>query len=1249
MAEPFPQPAQGDSRDRPAAESATPPPPPRPQPPERAEDGDLIDLPGLNGAEPTDDTPTIISKRGPRPPAPDGISDGLRGRRLAHFELIEPIGVGGMAAVLRARDTQLDRCVALKILPPDMAQDPENVRRFHQEARSAAKLDHENIARVFFCGEDQRLHFIAFEFVEGENLRTLLERRGRLPVAEALHYMLQVAAGLAHAARRGVVHRDIKPSNIIVTPNGRAKLVDMGLARSLGPQADKGLTQSGVTLGTFDYISPEQALEPRDADVRSDIYSLGCTFYHMLTGQPPVPEGTAAKKLHHHQHVRPADPRQLVPELPDEVAVILDRMMAKRPADRYQSPEQLVHHLLLAARKLGASPEVPEGVLSVEAALPNPPRGRPLLLAALAAAAVIGLIFLLDQSPAPTQAPQSRAEGKNQRGEKDRGAGGNEAGPDEPPYADKGGRPDRPPPQPRPVPVYKGPEYTKAELAEWLKKNQGELAIELELARDMDLSPRTGEGDRNEQGLVIKNRKVTIRAAEGGPRPTVRFSYDGLPGKGPRAGLKFDNCQSVTLEGLRFVLDQRFGDTELIGVLFQGGRNHRVTDCEFIQANPTFHSAYRLASVAADAGPRVAAARLDLEGCCFLGFTTAVPRDKPEKLVLERADRGGQDAVVRRGAVAVRATDCAFGPHQAAFRLEGAPSEEEGRVALRRCSVLAARRSAVFDVPAGAAAALDVESALVSRVGDPAAGGMMENDGAVLIRQAQVEPRVTFRGSGNRYHGLDGYWAVSDSREETDWNAFLLKAQADPQDEPSQELAASPWQEKEDHQLKLLEEDRPDEAFRVQARSPELRVGKGAGQRLVGVKQVLGLAVAPSPLPPLGPRPAGAGGRQRVVDPREAESRPGVYASLAAAVLEARPGDVIVIRSNAVLRVDPVQLNKPNLADLTIRPSTGYHPVLVLAAASEKEAALFTVHDGKLRLENLELRLEPGKDGFTSQAVVALAGDGECTLKGCLVTLDKAGRDTPLALAALPEAGKVMRSEAPRARTHDEGPRLALEGCFVRGEGDLVAGRSRAFELEAKNTLAALGGSLLSVDAPAEAPAAAASQKVSVRLSQVTTYLGGALLHLSAGRDLKGVVPVRVEPSRCLFLQAPMGRPLVYLEGSEEKALARKLDWQGGVNGYGGYTSLLEQQPPGEAMMLPPVNREGWKTNYNEASSKFGVELAAPPAAEEPFMQLTPAQFKLPDESAGFGADPDGLPRPAPRGADARRVRPASAEEAGGS
>src|SRR5438445_6972193 len=286
-------------------------------------------------AEASDDSPTIISKRSPlqqaiqAPTAAAGefiSANNLRGRSLAHFELLEPIGVGGMAAVLRARDKQLDRLVALKILPPNMAKDPENVRRFHQEARAAAKLDHENIARVFYCGEDQDLHFIAFEFVEGDNLRALLDRRGRIPVPEAVRYVLQIAAGLEHASSRGVVHRDVKPSNIIVSPNGQAKLVDMGLARNM-ERHEQDLTQSGVTLGTFDYISPEQALEPREADARSDIYSLGCTFYHMLTGQSPVPEATALKKLQHHREVAPIDPRHFNPAIPDEVAAVLSRML----------------------------------------------------------------------------------------------------------------------------------------------------------------------------------------------------------------------------------------------------------------------------------------------------------------------------------------------------------------------------------------------------------------------------------------------------------------------------------------------------------------------------------------------------------------------------------------------------------------------------------------------------------------------------------------------------------------------------------------------------------------------------------------------------------------------------------------------------------------------------------------------------------------------------------------------------------
>src|SRR5205814_10605687 len=183
--------------------------------------------------------------------------------------------------------------------------------------------------------------------------RQPVERNGPLPVGEAVDIALQIAQALVHASERGVVHRDIKPSNIIITPQGRAKLVDMGLARRFERGGDHGLTQSGMTLGTFDYISPEQARDPRDVDVRSDLYSLGCTLFHMLTGRPPFPGGTVLQKLIQHQEEALADVRSLNPEVPPELAVVLTKLLAKDRDRRYQSPEQLVRDLLGLARVVG--------------------------------------------------------------------------------------------------------------------------------------------------------------------------------------------------------------------------------------------------------------------------------------------------------------------------------------------------------------------------------------------------------------------------------------------------------------------------------------------------------------------------------------------------------------------------------------------------------------------------------------------------------------------------------------------------------------------------------------------------------------------------------------------------------------------------------------------------------------------------------------------------------------------------------
>lgn len=279
------------------------------------------------------------------------LAEMLEGRQLDHFSVQQIIGGGGMGAVFRGVDQRLDRVVAIKVIPGSK-RDPETLRRFQVEAQAAARLDHPNIARVFYVGEAEQWNYIVFEYIDGINIRDLVEMDGPLTIDDAVFYARQIAEALQHAHERDVVHRDIKPSNILVTPSGMAKLVDMGLARDTSLDKSTGdQTASGVTLGTFDYISPEQARNPRDADVRSDLYSLGCTLFYMLTGNPPFPEGTALQKLLNHGSLPPPDPRGWREDISDQLYDIMMKLMAKRPADRYQRPLELVNDLLLLAEQ----------------------------------------------------------------------------------------------------------------------------------------------------------------------------------------------------------------------------------------------------------------------------------------------------------------------------------------------------------------------------------------------------------------------------------------------------------------------------------------------------------------------------------------------------------------------------------------------------------------------------------------------------------------------------------------------------------------------------------------------------------------------------------------------------------------------------------------------------------------------------------------------------------------------------------
>ena len=299
-------------------------------------------------------TSTLRAEELPAGMTPRELAHALQGEMLDQFLLEQFVGGGGMGVVFKALDTTLDRVVAIKIVASQSISAEDIQRRFLVEAQSAARLDHPNIARVYDSGRSRGLPYIVLEYIAGINIRDLVLNHGPLPLGDALSYGYQIAHALAHAWQRDVVHRDIKPSNILITSEGQAKLVDMGLARfyEVGT-SEVELTNTGVTLGTFDYISPEQALDPRAADARSDIYSLGCTLFFMLVGHPPFSQGTAAQKLLQHQGDRPPELLALRPDIPEAVDKLVQRMLAKRPEDRPSSPVELVAALAALLQEQG--------------------------------------------------------------------------------------------------------------------------------------------------------------------------------------------------------------------------------------------------------------------------------------------------------------------------------------------------------------------------------------------------------------------------------------------------------------------------------------------------------------------------------------------------------------------------------------------------------------------------------------------------------------------------------------------------------------------------------------------------------------------------------------------------------------------------------------------------------------------------------------------------------------------------------
>lgn len=1071
------------------------------------------------------------------------------GRMLGHFELLEIVGSGGMAAVLKARDVDLGRIVALKILPPEMAVDTENVNRFKQEARAAARLDHENIARVYNCGEDQGLHFIAFEFIEGENLRQRLEAcGGQIPINDAIKLLYQVSRGLAHASERGVVHRDIKPSNIIVTPEGEAKIVDMGLARSLETRASGQLTQSGVTLGTFDYISPEQAIEPRLADVRSDIYSLGCTFYHLLTGHVPVPEGTVAKKLDAHKNLIPPDIRTYNPHVPPELSAIIGRMMAKEPDQRYQHPNVLASELIPLARKMGVILEPRADVTPYGETVKQPwfSFNRVMtVLAVVLLAVLVGLniyerlhpknIAIVDnnqQSQNPDQLPQPK-----------------QVTPEKVEPEKK----DPTPPEKKDI-TPSGPREasTLPELVSLLKQGAKHIRLtgsEYDFARYVDKDNQPVEGLFQGDDLRI----------EGTNQPTVRLGY-AMPGK-PRPKtltLKGQSTASLTIRGVRFQYPASEGDSELAGLHVTGFSRVTVEACVF---STSFKGGRDGRDGPAELAIDSPGVNVTLTQCYFAPGSVGLRLDSSARL---------------------SANECAFAPHHAAIRLnknEEDPNSSE--LVFKQCSALLTSGT-LIELGEGITCAIQAGHCIF---------GGMERYGPFSPISTVIRQRGS-RQPGTRYEAakLDEtgslmpnvYHNVAPYAEGEEFYTFAECAKERiPVRDSEKLLLKAPWQDKDP--LSLLVGNAADarRAFAPNVKLAALRVPSNPLWEMLGARYIGAIPLYGLPLSPPDPEPRDPS--IKVWDPSLPIFPPvagplGTYPTLKMALAAMRKGDTLLIRHNGRLEIDPCEFDKPD-TDITIKPDANFKPILIPSPATLKRSpAMFKLFGGRLVLDGLHVRLLPER----VPSLAVLPGGGQFELRNCLLTFEE--NEEFSAISLTDPRGEMMMGVGSPATERWPIPKLVLENTVIRGKGRLLNVQgSRPFDADIRNTLAVLDGTLVDITPSAADPSTAGTG--SLRLHCLTYSGTGPLVHVRSTEKKNethlGLAKTEVVASNIVVIPpADVRDAIILAERFDTKdQLERWLSWKGKNNLFSmdKKRTMIEIRPTDLAANPPKlIDAEHW-------------------------------------------------------------------------
>lgn len=1143
------------------------------------------------------------------------------GDRIESFHLIESIGVGGMGAVYRAHDQRLDRQVALKLLPPEHASDMESVQRFYQEARAAARLDHENIARVYSIGHENNNHFIAFEFIEGTNIRQRVAQHGPLSVAETINYSLQIAGALVHAADRGVVHRDIKPSNLIVTPQGRAKLVDMGLARRFerGEPNDEGLTQTGMTLGTFDYISPEQARDPRDVDVRSDLYSLGCTMFHMLTGRPPFPEGTVLQKLLQHQEEPAPDVRATNPAVPGDLAVILLKLMAKDRDRRYQSPEQLVRDLLTVAGAQGLRSVSPEGLVWLSASGP-PLWERHLIWAvpSLALLLVVGFLTWLGQQggedgqtvplPAPFTSPL---------------------------LTDVPNRPSVPAAKRPPTvaePVGEAVTETKADasppvaVARELRVGSGEdlgsklreapagATVVLIDAGPYFLTPVAMDGDAHDDA---RPTILTIRAAPG-VRPVLRAARNGQRNglSSPRALLRFRGGQ-VVLEGLELTLESG-GLGESLALLASDQADLRIRRCVFRRSGTSLGSE-------------------DLAAVRLRQSTVLREGERPAPIVIQECHFDtGSIAVATEGPVDLVVRDSTFGPATTNFDLDasrGAP-----RLALSHLSVMAGS-GPVFRTRGGGAV-VRLDDSLVAP--SPRAGE------TTLL--AAVDPDlIDWVGRGNLYSRIATYLqpttgesATAPVRRFDAWSDDLTNIR----ETDSGLLAANPWLHEDP--ATLLGRADPSLAFQLdpaELTAPDTGARRGPYGAIEPFATVLAggptsaprsepvappaapIASGPESEEPADPAPSpsattespGSGEETPVEpmtvtpmlpNPAEAEdppSEPTETSSSPAIAADARPGasaatplvpradsspkrDITTdqsegepgaIRTAQQLRAvfrsgvapsDPIVIAAGAVIDLPSCALPGSGRWVLRGSGSgnigraqirfrpqlddgDGQMALFELGRAELQLENLDLVVPAGRTTEMTRRAAFAVSTGSVLTLDHCTVTVEGGRNEPVLISGRIDP-EVEEGEAPFGGAP---VKVRIADTLCRAGGDLIdLPAGLALDLRVTNTILASGGSLVHAEGGA---AQSATGSIAIELTRTTVRAAGGLAYLESHPEAPSLPVASLEVNDSVLATNQLGNPLIRVDGQDAlEALRDRVRWQGRNVTYHGLATYRRDQ-----------------------------------------------------------------------------------------